>query len=207
MNGTAATVSGTMAAVVPIDVPAISRVNGMIATTRMMKGVERVALTISPAPSADAAWPVPAEAAAQNPGVIGVINSTEGTIGYADASVVTGQSAAIGVGDEFVTFSPEAAAKVVEASEPADTGVEGDMALELARDTTESGAYPIVLVSYHIACSSYEDAERANLVKDFLSYVVSEDGQATAAEAAGSAPISEATRADALELIDTIQGG
>ncbi len=48
MKGVDATVSGTMAAVVPIEVPAISRVNGMIATTRMMKGVERVALTITP---------------------------------------------------------------------------------------------------------------------------------------------------------------
>ena len=47
MKGVAAMVSGTMAAVVPIEVPAISRVNGMIATTRMMKGVERVALTSS----------------------------------------------------------------------------------------------------------------------------------------------------------------
>jgi hypothetical protein len=37
--------SGTVAALVPIEVPAISRVNGMIATTRMMNGVERVALT------------------------------------------------------------------------------------------------------------------------------------------------------------------
>ncbi|OLT44779.1 phosphate ABC transporter substrate-binding protein PstS [Serinicoccus sp. CNJ-927] len=153
------------------------------------------------------AWPVPAEAAAQNTGVIQVINDNEGTIGYADASVVTGQSAAIGVGEEFVTFSPEAAANVVDASEPADTGVEGDMALELARDTTESGTYPIVLVSYHIACTSYDDPERANLVKDFLSYVVSEEGQQAASDAAGSAPISEDTRTSALELIDTIQGG
>jgi len=48
MKGTAAMVSGTMAAVVPIEVPAISRVNGMIATTRMMNGTERVALTTSP---------------------------------------------------------------------------------------------------------------------------------------------------------------
>ena len=32
----------------PIEVPAIRRVNGMIATTRMMKGVERVALTTMP---------------------------------------------------------------------------------------------------------------------------------------------------------------
>ena len=45
MNGVAATVSGTIAASVPIEVPAIRRVNGMIATTRMMNGVERVALT------------------------------------------------------------------------------------------------------------------------------------------------------------------
>ncbi|PZU43998.1 MAG: phosphate ABC transporter substrate-binding protein PstS [Arsenicicoccus sp.] len=156
---------------------------------------------------ADAAWPVPAEAAAQNTGVIQVINDNEGTIGYADASVVTGQSAAVGVGEEFVDFSPEAAAKVVDASEPADTGVEGDMALELARDTTESGAYPIVLVSYHIACTSYDDPERANLVKDVLTYVVSEEGQQAAADAAGSAPISADTREKALALIDTIQGG
>nr|WP_084617300.1 phosphate ABC transporter substrate-binding protein PstS [Ornithinimicrobium pekingense] len=156
---------------------------------------------------ADKAWPVPAEAAAQNTGVIQVINSTEGTIGYADASVVTGQSAAIGVGEDFVEFSPEAAAKVVDASEPADTGVEGDLALELARDTTASGAYPIVLVSYHIACSSYDDADRANAVKDFLTYVVSEDGQTAASEAAGSAPISEELREKATNLIDSIQGG
>ena len=48
MKGVAATVSGTIAAAVPIEVPATSRVNGMMATTRMMNGVERVALTIAP---------------------------------------------------------------------------------------------------------------------------------------------------------------
>src|SRR5690606_25502366 len=47
-KGMVAMVSGTMAAVVPIDVPVRSRVKGMIATTRMMKGVERAALTMSP---------------------------------------------------------------------------------------------------------------------------------------------------------------
>lgn len=157
---------------------------------------------------ADKAWPVSGgEAAAQTTGVIDVVTSTPGAIGYADASAVTGQAAAIGVGDEFVEFSPEAAAKVVDASEPADTGVEGDLALDLARDTSASGAYPIVLVSYHVACSSYDDPERAAAVKDFLSYVVSEDGQAQAAAAAGSAPISDDLREQAVELIDTIQGG
>lgn len=152
-------------------------------------------------------WPVSGgEAAAQTTGVVDVVTRTPGAIGYADASAVTGQAAAIGVGDEFVEFSPEAAAKVVDASEPADTGVEGDLALELARDTTESGAYPIVLVSYHIACSAYDDPERAAAVKDFLSYVVSEEGQDVAARAAGSAPISADLREQALSLVDTISG-
>ncbi len=155
----------------------------------------------------DKAWPVAGEAASQTTGVIQVIEATEGTIGYADASAVTGQAAAIGVGEEFVEFSPEAAAKVVDASDPADTGVEGDLALDLARDTSESGAYPIVLVSYHVVCSSYDDPERANLVKDFLTYVVSEEGQQAAADAAGSAPISPEMRDKAVTLIDSIQGG
>lgn len=155
----------------------------------------------------DKAWPVPAEAAPQNTGVIQVIDATEGAIGYADASVVTGDSAAIGVGEEFVTFSPEAAARVVDASEPVDTGLEGDLALDLARDTTASGAYPIVLVSYLVACTHYERPQRAELVMDFLSYVVSEEGQRAAADAAGSSPISDSLRERADALIDTIQAG
>ena len=63
------------------------------------------------------------------------------------------------------------------------------MAIEVDRTTTESGAYPLILLSYLIACPTYEDADEAALVKGFLSYIVSEDGQATAAEQAGSAPL------------------
>ena len=48
MKGMAARVSGTIAASVPIDVPTKARVKGMIATTRMMNGTERVAFTASP---------------------------------------------------------------------------------------------------------------------------------------------------------------
>ncbi len=154
-------------------------------------------------------WPVSGgEAAAQTTGVIQVVQGTEGAITYSDASAIGSLStAAIGVGEEFVGYSPEAAAAVVEASEPADTGIEGDLALDLARDTTETGTYPIVLVSYEIACSSYEDENTANIVKDFLTYVVSEEGQQVAAEAAGSAPISDGLRERAMETIEIIEGG
>src|SRR5450830_703056 len=47
-KGAAATVSGTTAAAVPMEEPVMKRVNGMMATSRMMKGVERTALTVVP---------------------------------------------------------------------------------------------------------------------------------------------------------------
>ena len=67
--------------------------------------------------------------------------------------------------------------------------------------------YPIVLVSYHIACTQYDDAAQAEMVKAFLQYVLSEEGQQAAAEAAGSAPISDAIREPALQAVDAIQTG
>ena len=48
IKGAAEIVKGTMAAVVPMEEPTISRVRGMMATIRIMKGVERVALTTAP---------------------------------------------------------------------------------------------------------------------------------------------------------------
>ena len=144
-------------------------------------------------------WPIAGGEAAQGTsGVVSAIQGAEGAIGYADASQV-GElgTVAVGVGEEFVEYSPEAAAAVVEGSPRAEGRPEGSLALELARDTTESGSYPIVLVSYSLACKTYEDAAQGELVKAFLEYVASEDGQAASAESAGSAPISDTIRTDA----------
>jgi phosphate transport system substrate-binding protein len=155
-------------------------------------------------PSGD--WPIAGGEAAQGTsGVIQTIQGAEGAIGYADASQV-GElgTVAVGVGEEFVEYSPEAAAAVVENSPRAEGRPEGSLALELARDTTESGNYPIVLVSYQLACKSYEDAAQADLVRGFLEYAASEDGQAASAESAGSAPISDTLREDATAQIEQI---
>ena len=57
-------------------------------------------------------------------------------------------------------------------------------AYKIDRDTTAAGAYPIMLVSYAIACTQYADAgEGRELVKAYLTYVVSAEGQAAAAQA------------------------
>ncbi|GAB3553121.1 phosphate ABC transporter substrate-binding protein PstS [Arthrobacter tumbae] len=153
-------------------------------------------------------WPaeIVAENAQGTNGVVSTTSSTEGAITYTDASAVgdLGQ-ALVKVGEEYVPLSAEAASRAVEVAEPVEGRSEVDMSLELQRDTTESGAYPIVLVSYHLYCSAYEDQETVDLVKAFAGYAVSEEGQATAESSAGNAPISETLREQAMEAIDSIQ--
>ncbi|MFR9676871.1 phosphate ABC transporter substrate-binding protein PstS [Streptomyces sp. TR06-5] len=154
-------------------------------------------------------WPVKGGEAAQGTsGVVQAVKNGSGTIGYADASQAGDLSTVqVGVGEEFVGYSPEAAAKVVEVSERVKGRGEYDFAYDLARDTKESGAYPIVLVSYAMACSEYDDKKTAELVKGYLSYMVSEDGQAAAADAAGSAPLSDELRKQIMPAVEAISAG
>ncbi|TQN41196.1 phosphate ABC transporter substrate-binding protein (PhoT family) [Blastococcus colisei] len=154
----------------------------------------------------DGNWPVAGGEAAQgNSGVVGAVSAGNGAIGYADLSQAGDLGVArIGVGEEFVAPSAEAAAAVVENSGRLEGRGEYDYAIEIARDTTGSGQYPIVLVSYHIGCIEYDDPQVAELVRAFMTFVVSEEGQRAAAQVAGSAPISDALRDQALTAIDAV---
>lgn len=140
---------------------------------------------------ADDAWPVEGGTAAKGTsGVVDAIGRGTGTIGYADASQVGDLSvASLGVGDDYVAPTADAAAKILDASESAGDS-ETDLAVDVAKDTEEAGVYPNVLVSYQVGCLSYDDAEKAKLVKAWLSYVSSAEGQEASAEAAGSAPLT-----------------
>lgn len=152
-------------------------------------------------------WPVDGGTAGQGTsGVVAAIVQADGAIGYADASQI-GElpAAAIKVGEEFVMPSAEAAARIIDASPRVPDRGPFDFALDLDRETTESGTYPIVLASYTMACTTYEDPNQARLVQAFLEFVVSEEGQVIAQENAGSAPISQAFREDALRAIDAIE--
>jgi len=136
---------------------------------------------------------------------VSAVEGGEGTIGYADASRAGDLgTVAIQVGDEFVPYSPEAAARVVDAS-PQDEGrAATDIAIAIDRTTTEPGVYPIVLVSYLIGCAEYADSATAELVKAFFSYAASAEGQEAAAAAAGNAPISDTLREQIDAAIDAI---
>ena len=140
-------------------------------------------------------------------GVISTVQQADGTIGYADASQAGDLgTVAVKVGDDYVPFSAEAAAKVVDAS-PLDDSAKGDnrVVVKLDHNTTEKGAYPIVLVSYDVACPAYKDANTAKFVKSWLTYVTSDEGQQTAASAAGSAPMSNTLRQKVVKSIDAIK--
>ena len=158
---------------------------------------------------ADGVWPVAGGQAAQGTsGVVQTVQGGNGTVGYADSSKA-GElgTAMIKVGDEWVGHSPEGAAAVVDASPRVEGRAENDIAIELDRTTTEVGTYPLVLISYAIACTSYADEADAALVKGFLSYIASEEGQTAASSAAGSAPISDELRTDVEAAIDGITAG
>nr|WP_220476354.1 phosphate ABC transporter substrate-binding protein PstS [Microcella alkalica] len=141
----------------------------------------------------DGVWPFESGEAAQGTsGVVDAVTNGTGTIGYADASRAGGLgTVAVQIGDEFVPFSPEAAAAIVDASPFIDGRADVDLSIELDR-TPDSAAYPIVLVAYSIGCETYNDATKAELVKAYFTYLASPEGQAASAADAGSAPISDA---------------
>ncbi|MFF5985532.1 phosphate ABC transporter substrate-binding protein PstS [Prauserella flavalba] len=151
-------------------------------------------------------WPVQGGEAAQGTsGVVQAVSNGNGTIGYADASQAGELSTAkVGVGDQFVEYSPEAAAAVLDVSKRHEGRGQYSYAYDLARDTTEAGTYPIVLVSYGIACANYDNAEKAELVKSYFNYIISAEGQKASADAAGSAPISDQLRQQIKPAVDAI---
>jgi phosphate transport system substrate-binding protein len=156
---------------------------------------------------ADGVWPFAGGEAAQgNSGVVDTVGNGVGTIGYADASRVGDLgTVAVQVGEEFVPFSPEAAAAIVDASPIEEGRADGDLAIAIDRTTEQSGVYPIVLVSYLIACEQYASPENVEVVREYLAYLASEEGQQAAADGAGSAPISESLREQAMRAIESIR--
>jgi phosphate transport system substrate-binding protein len=145
------------------------------------------------------------EAAQGTSGVVDAVTNGTNTIGYADASKAGDLGVAkIKVGDEFVAYSAEGAAAVVAESPAGDTASDTDLGIKLDRTTTDPSHYPLVLVSYIITCVEYEDAEVAPLVKAYVQYITSEEGQAEAASSAGAAPLSADLSAKVATALDAI---
>ncbi|HLV72954.1 phosphate transport system substrate-binding protein [Actinomadura hallensis] len=138
-------------------------------------------------------WPnSTGQGAAKSDGVTSQVKNTEGAISYVEMSYATNnklQTAHVKNGaGEFTELSPESASKAVAGAKVVGTG--NDVALEIDYTTEEAGAYPIVLVTYEIACEKGLPAEQAEFVKSFLTYTSSADGQKILTER-GYAPIPQ----------------
>jgi phosphate transport system substrate-binding protein len=155
-------------------------------------------------------WPVKGgEAAEGTSGVVEAVAAGDGTIGYADESQAGELGIAeIKVGSSYQHPTPEAAAAILDESPEASDVAKTPYMLpfELERKTESSGTYPIVLVSYLIACTEYGSADEAALVKSYLEYVISPEGQEAAASNAGSAPLSSELTKKVEPAVAAIQG-
>ena len=151
-------------------------------------------------------FPFPGEAAQGNAGIVNAVADGVNTIGYVDSSRAGDLNVAeLQVGDEFVTFSAEAAAAIIDASPLVERDNPTDIVVDVDRTSTASGVYPLVLVSYLIACQQYDDAETGALVREYFESVAGADGQAAAAEDAGSAPLSSESAERVLAAVATIE--
>ena len=112
----------------------------------------------------DGVWPIKGgESGEGTSGLVAAVKAGQGTIGYADESQAgsLGQ-AAVKVGSTYNKPSAEGAAKVLAVSPRTKGRGENDMAIDVDRTTTESGAYPIMLTSYLLACPTYDNANDAD---------------------------------------------
>jgi phosphate transport system substrate-binding protein len=158
--------------------------------------------------AAPAAWPYPhakawagkgGQAAAKSSGVSALVKQTEGSIGYFELSYATSQSIPTvkidtGAAAPVEATSANASAGIATAKI---TGTGSDLSLDLsaAYTTKADNAYPIVLVTYEIACDKGNKAGTLALTKSFLTYIASDAGQSQlAAESYAPLPTEIATK-------------
>lgn len=124
--------------------------------------------------------------------VIASVDVTPNSIGYVDLSyvdvAVNARGALLDTGGGPVAPTPANASAMIAAAEV--TGQDGNTELAFDYANPPAGAYPIVLVTYELVCSSgLADSFNPELVASFLTYAASDAGQATLA-AGGYAPIT-----------------
>jgi len=138
-------------------------------------------------------WPAKGgQSASGSAGVAQQVKQTEGALGYFELSYATANnldSVKVDTGaGEPVEASTDNASKAIADAKVAGKGK--DLALDLNYKTKAEGAYPIILVTYEIACDKGNKKSTLPATKSFLKYTASEDGQAALAKL-GYAPLPD----------------
>jgi phosphate transport system substrate-binding protein len=146
-------------------------------------------------------WPAATQAAEGNGGVASIISATKGAIGYVDLSDATD------AGLNFASVMNKAGSYVAPTLEGASAAAEG---AELKDNLTYSAiwadgeaAYPITAQTWIIAYKAQADAKKADALKAFLTYVLTE-GQTLAPEV-NFAPLPSKIAEAALAQLDAFE--
>jgi phosphate transport system substrate-binding protein len=139
------------------------------------------------------AWPAKGgQSADGSSGIATNVQQNEGAIGYFELSYATGNDLSTvkldtGAGEPVEATTDNASRAIAEAKV---VGEGKDLSLELNYATKAAGAYPMVLVTYEIACDKGNKAATLDATRSFLTYAASEDGQ-KALEEIDYAPMPE----------------
>jgi phosphate transport system substrate-binding protein len=131
--------------------------------------------------AANKAWPGTGGQGQQgSKGVAQAVKSTAGAIGYAEVSFATSNqlnTANIGnAAGKFVPLTIQNASNFISKAKIDDAG--GNYKFDFDYTYSADDAYPAVLVTYEIVCSSGNDSAKLPLLKGFLGYLASSDAQA-----------------------------
>jgi phosphate transport system substrate-binding protein len=148
------------------------------------------------------AWPADTQAGAKNTGVAQLVKQTDGAIGYVDLSDAQASQLV------FAEVKNKDGRFVAPTLEGTTAGLNGaQVADDLSYNplnATGPDAYPITAPTFILVRTSYGDANKAKLVKAFLTYLLT-DGQAKAKDVS-FAPLPDSLRQKALAQLDKVQG-
>lgn len=129
---------------------------------------------------ANKAWPAPGgQGEKGTAGIAQGVKSTPGGIGYMELSYATQNHIPYAkVGNSTGKSVELTTANVVSfLAKSTVTGDGGDMPLTFDYASPAAHAYPNVLVTYEIVCSKGNAADKVDLIKGFLRYIASDEGQ------------------------------
>jgi phosphate transport system substrate-binding protein len=154
-------------------------------TTKFLAAAGNKAWTKEPAK----AWTGTGEGKNKSSGVAEAVTSTKNSISYMEWSYARDNKlpiAQLDSGSGAVELSGDSVGKAV--SEATVSGTGNDLALKLNYAPKAAGAYPALLVTYEIACSTGLEPEKTALEKDFLTFFSSAEEQ-QALQDLGYAPL------------------
>lgn len=138
-----------------------------------------------------AEWPIDGETAEDVASVDEVAGAKDGTVSYTDLGHVGqlfGVTRLAAKGSSFVEPNAPAATQRLSNARLNEGLSKGPRMLPVEQQQkVPVGSYPLVLVSYLIACSEYGSADETAAMDAYVKYVAGEKGQRVASEQAGTA--------------------